>query len=63
MLRQLHRNELTCPLTPAGVVCLGLQDDMEAVFSVMRGLDQSGVRAVLVAVLAERKWAASQSNA
>ena len=54
MLRQLHRGELTCPLTVTGVVCLGLQDHLAAILNVMRDLDHAAIRAVLVAVLAER---------
>ena len=63
MFRHLHRQELACPLTPVGLVCIGLQDNLEAVMSVLRGLDRSGVRAVLVAVLAERRAEAARTNA
>lgn len=55
MLRELHHGRLTCPLTPAGVVCLGLQDHLPAIMSVMRSLDAAALRSVLVAVLAERE--------
>lgn len=55
MLRQLHQGALPCPLTVSGVVALGLQDHLSAVMNLMRNLDSAGVRAVLVAVLAERQ--------
>lgn len=54
MLRALHRDELPCPLTPTGLACIGLQDQAGNLLSHLRGLDHAGVRAVVVAVLAER---------
>ena len=54
LLRQLHRDELDFPLGPAGVACLGLQHHSEDILGHLRGLDKEAVRAVLVAVLAER---------
>jgi hypothetical protein len=55
LLQQLHRKAIDCPLTADGLACLGLQDRSEALLSSLRGLEGSGVRAVLVAVLAERR--------
>ncbi|MBZ0121462.1 MAG: hypothetical protein K8H88_30985 [Sandaracinaceae bacterium] len=54
LLRALHRGQLTCPIGPRELTAAGLaylQDRVEA----LKGLDQSAVRAVLVAVIAERK--------
>ena len=54
LLGLLHRDEPVCPLDITELTRVGLQyasDDLE----VLRGLDRAGVRAVLVAVLAERK--------
>jgi hypothetical protein len=55
LLRHLHRGELECPMSPVGLTCVGFQDVSEIVMGVMRGLDERGARAVLVAVLAERQ--------
>ena len=53
-LTSLHRNELQAPLTINGLALIGLQDAGPMLLSLLRGLDSSAVRAVLVAVLAER---------
>ena len=53
LLRLIHRKELTCPITQIGLAqngVLRLGDDL----SHLIGLDENAVRAVLVAVLAER---------
>ena len=53
LLRLVHRGELTCPITQIGLAQSGLLrlgDDVGHLF----GLNEAGVRAVLVAVLAER---------
>lgn len=53
ILRVVHRGELSCPITQIGLAQAGLLrlgDDVGHLF----GLDEAGVRAVLVAVLAER---------
>ena len=53
LLRCVHRGELACPITQIGLAQAGLLrlgDDVGHLF----GLDEAGVRAVLVAVLAER---------
>lgn len=54
LLQGLHRGTLTCPLTPAGLAGHGLQDASGDLLAQLRGLDTAGVRAVVVAVLAER---------
>ena len=54
LLRQIHRGELVCPITRIGLATVGLLrlgDDLD----VLQGLDERGVRAVLVSVLAERR--------
>jgi len=53
LLRAVHRGELTCPVTAkalAEVGLLRLGDELDF----LRGLDEPAVRAVLVAVIAER---------
>ncbi len=54
LLRGLHRETLVCPLTPAGLAGHGLQDVTGVILGQVRGLELPGVRAVVVAVLAER---------
>jgi len=59
LLRALHRGELPCPITPQSLAIGGLtylQDRVEF----LKGLDAAAVRAVLVAVLAERKAMADE---
>lgn len=54
LLRALHRGELECPITRIGLAQAGLLrlgDELE----VLRDLDERGCRAVLVAVLVERR--------
>lgn len=54
VLRLVHRGELSCPIDQTGLAVAGLLrlgDDLGH----LRGLDQAGVRAVLVAVIAERR--------
>ena len=57
LLRALHRAEIECPLTPVALVAIGLQDHASVLLGHLRGLDHAGVRAVVVAVLAERRSA------
>lgn len=54
LLRLLHRDELSFPLTPLELARIGLQEPSERILGTLRGLGRDGVRAVLVAVLAER---------
>ncbi|MCO4743871.1 MAG: hypothetical protein KC912_03720 [Proteobacteria bacterium] len=53
VLGLVHRGELECPITQIGLAVNGvlrLGDDLAH----LRGLDEAGVRAVLIAVIAER---------
>lgn len=50
----LVRGELACPLTPWELARNGFQHCSEDFLDCLRGLDESAVRAVLTAVLAER---------
>ena len=54
LLRLLHRGQLILPLTAHSVACAGFQYKQQELMANLRGLDESGVRAVLVCVLAER---------
>ncbi len=54
LLHYLHQGEINCPVTPSELARIGLQDRAEAILSTVRGLDASALRAVLVAVIAER---------
>ena len=54
LLRHVHRGEILAPMTPAKLAPMGFQHHSEALMGTLRGLDDAGVRAVLVAVLAER---------
>lgn len=54
LLRNLHRDAIECPLAPIRLAALGLQEHSERLMNGLRGLEAAGVRAVLVAVLAER---------
>lgn len=54
LLRFVHRGEVVCPLTPLELTRIGLATMVGGV-DVLRGLDERGLRAVLVAVLAERQ--------
>ncbi|HEY8431167.1 MAG TPA: hypothetical protein VIL20_22460 [Sandaracinaceae bacterium] len=54
LLRALHRGELRCPIGHAELHMAGLSYLVDRV-DALRGLDERGVRAVLVAVLAERR--------
>lgn len=54
MLRRLHQGVLPTPLTTQGLHAAGLSYLMDKV-DFLVGLDEPGLRAVLVAVLAERR--------
>lgn len=54
ILELLHREELSFPLTPVELARIGLQEPSERILGSLRGLEVQAVRAVLVAVLAER---------
>ncbi len=53
--RMLVREELETPVTVATLARVGLQHCSGSLLSGLRGLESGGVRAVLVAVLAERR--------
>ena len=55
LLREVHRKEITCPLQVTDLTRIGLQSNAEEILGSLRGLDEPGVRAVLIGVLAERK--------
>lgn len=55
LLRRVHRSEIAIPITPAGLAFVGLQHRAAELMQSLRGLDELGARAVLVAVLAERR--------
>ena len=55
LFRALVREDIECPLTIVGVSLIGLQDHHDLILDHLRGLDASGVRAVLSAVIAERR--------
>lgn len=55
LLRALHRGEVTCPLTPVGLTCIGLQDAVGDLLAHVRGLERAAVHAIVVAVIAERE--------
>ena len=61
LLRLVHRGELETPLTPPALALAGFQHRVEELMQSLRGLDEAGTRAVLVAVLAERREAARRS--
>ena len=55
LLRLVHRKQITAPITPVTLALVGLQHRSEELMQSLRGLDESGVRAVLIAVMAERR--------
>ena len=54
LLGLLHRGELETPLSVPGLTRVGLQK-LVGEIDTLRGLNESGLRAVLVCVLAERR--------
>ncbi len=60
LLRYIHRREVACPITPVEIARIGLQNRSAELMQSLRGLDEAGTRAVLVAVLAERLAAERQ---
>ncbi len=54
LLSLLHRRSLAFPLGTVELTRHGLQEQSALLLGTLRGLDETGVRAVLVAVLAER---------
>lgn len=53
-LQALHRGEFDVPVSPVGLARIGLQDASDPFLHTLRDVNAAGVRAVLVAVLAER---------
>jgi hypothetical protein len=53
-LRHLHRGDLRCPLSPAELARFGLQHNAGTILGHLRGHEASAVRAIVVAVIAER---------
>lgn len=62
LLRHVHRGELPCPITADTLACVGLQYRGEPILAALRGLEEAGVRAVLISVLAERRVAEEASR-
>jgi hypothetical protein len=62
LFRAQVRGELNCPLTAWEIARHGLQSWQAELLDGLRGLPAEGVRAVLVAVLAERKAAAEREK-
>ena len=60
LLRGLYRKTLPCPLSFTDLTGHGLQDVGSPLLNHLRGLSEEAVRAVLVAVLAERRMAAKE---
>lgn len=54
LLRAVFKEQIECPLRPASLAAIGLQDVSGPLLAHMRGLDKPAVHAVLVASLAER---------
>jgi hypothetical protein len=54
LLKHLHDGSLGLPLTAHSIACVGFQFRHQELTGAMRGLDEAGVRAVLVCVIAER---------
>lgn len=62
LLRALVRGQIACPLTVHGLACVGLQHAADRLDAV-KGLPEPAVRAVIVAVIAERRAAAGREAA
>lgn len=54
LLRWLHRGDLQAPIDLPALARVGLQHCGTELMGHLRGLDQRGIQAVIVAVLAER---------
>jgi len=59
LLRHLYRGDIEAPLALPDLTRIGLQYCASDLLHHLRGLDNTAVRAVLVAVLAERKEASA----
>ena len=54
LLGHLHKGELVCPVDAQRIAVTGFQYKSAELMTALRGLDEAGVRAVLICVLAER---------
>ena len=54
LLKYLHDGSMETPLNAHSIACVGFQFRHAELMSALRGLDEVGIRAVLVCVLAER---------
>ncbi|MGD8862451.1 MAG: hypothetical protein PVI30_20740 [Myxococcales bacterium] len=54
LLRVVHRGEIPFPISRAGLVACAF-GDLEGELELLVGRDQAGARALLVAVIAERR--------
>jgi len=54
LLKYLHDETLSLPLTAHSIAAAGFQFRHHELMAALRGLEEPGVRAVLVCVLAER---------
>ena len=62
LLKYLHDGSLGLPLTAHSIAAAGFQFRHHELMGALRGLDEPGVRAVLVCVLAERIKQENQSK-
>lgn len=62
LLRHIYRREIDCPLNSTGLARIGLQYCQEPILGALRALDASGVTAVLVCVIAERRQGRTAPN-
>jgi hypothetical protein len=60
LLGHLHKGDLLCPVNAQRVALVGFQYRSGELMGALRGLDEAGVRAVLVCVLAERQHQAAE---
>ena len=54
LLRQVHRAEVTTPLNVTELARVGLQHRAIELLAHLRGLDSTAIKAVVIAVIAER---------
>lgn len=60
-LAAVHRGDLVCPPTMENLARVGLQHCGTTLLAVLRNVDEAGVRAVLVSVIAERRSAEARA--
>ena len=54
LLGILHKGQFDLPISAHSIACAGFQYKHAELMSAFRGVDEAGIRAVLVCVLAER---------